>query len=1009
MQRDFLKTLTLLLLVAGSAVTAETKNPASAAPTIRFDNPFDQSDAGSHLLGGVIDIIQDEKGFIWLGGENGLGRYDGRDLKLYQADSSSERSLSGNYVWSLALDKDGVLWQATGGGLSRYNERTEDFTQYLQFGDTRFISGSLSSLAVGEDNTLYVGGIRSLYAINPTRTAMSIYQPAPPISRGPNVGQVQDLSIDSDGRVWMAMAGMGVAIFDPATASFEYLLHNPNDANSIAYNHVRVIVHDKQGRTWLGTYGNGISLLDHATGKFTHYAHDPDDPFSLEVNIIWDITLDSEGVVWVALDQGGLARFDETTQSFHHYHNAPYDSHSLISDQVRVVYEDNNSDLWIGAFPAGVSFYNRSTQVFRHHTSRPNDPSSLSNNAILAMLESEDGTIWVGTENGLNALDSRNDRVRRYMSDPDSPYGLKANPVLALEEDTNGQLWVGTWAGGLHRFDPDTGRFYNYSNQSDNPGSINDDFIWSLLLSRDQTLWVGTENGGLNRYHRDTDSFSHYINQEGQDNTISGNYLPALLEDQSGRLWIGTYPGLDLFDPDTETFTPATQASVTSQPGDDLNIRSLHEDNQGRIWIGTDQGVNIYHPNTGEVRHINVQEGLPSSSVSSILEDERGDIWLATTNGLARIGSDLTVIATYSRDNGLAGSNYNRDASLKDSQGLLYFGSTEGITVFNPEDLNKHGANFPVVITNLRILNRAAPIGVKGSPLSTSILTTDELTLTHEDTMFSFDLAALNFRQNNTMRYSYQLEGFDRGWNNIGRNTSATYTNINSGEYRFRTRASVNGENWVEGQTIAITILPPPWRSWWAYCIYLAILAVLLWFAHKYITLQVRAEAYRSKSMTDPLTQLYNRAGIAQVSEGIFANPTTKKGMCLMIMDIDHFKRVNDRRGHDAGDRILCDVSRIVRDCLRTSDHFGRWGGEEFILMCPTHGHASSHYLAEKVRKTVEAHTYEQHSRKPIHLSVSIGLVDIEPEDSFESALKRADNALYKAKELGRNCVVMAD
>ncbi|HEY7884102.1 MAG TPA: two-component regulator propeller domain-containing protein [Cellvibrionaceae bacterium] len=997
--------LLLLLLLSASPAFGETNN----APSIRFDNPFDQADTVSHQLGGVIDIVQDSRGFMWLAGENGLARFDGRDLKLYQADVSSAHSLAGNFIWGLALDNDGVLWQATEGGLSRYREHTDNFTQYAQIGGSGFGSGGLSSITVGEDNTLYAGGIRSLYIVNPARTTMTRHQPDPPIAQGPNVGQVHDLAIDPDGRIWMATAGMGVAIFDPTSETFEYLLHDANNPNSLAFNNVRAILHDSRGRTWLGTYGNGISLIDRATGEFTHFAHIPGNSDSLAVNIVWDITQDSEGAIWVALDQGGLARFNEETQSFHHYQNAPYDSQSLVSNQVRVVYEDHNNDLWIGAFPAGVSFYNRSTQVFQHYTSRPNDPASLSNNAILSLLEARDGTVWVGTENGLNALDTDTGRFRRYLSEADNPYGLRANPVLSLAENHDGKLWVGTWAGGLHRFNPASGRFHNYSTDSDNPASINDDFIWRLLISSDQTLWIGTENGGLNRYHPATDSFTHYIHKAGQANTISGNYLPALIEDEKSNLWLGTYPGLDIFDPATETFTPITELSNTAKLDDTLNVRSLYEDSQGRIWIGTQsQGVDIYHPESDSFKHLDVQDGLPSSSISSIVEDDQNDIWLATTNGLARISPDLTVKGTYNREDGLVGSHYNRNASLKDRSGRLYFGSTEGITAFRPQELDNYSTQFPVVITRLRILNREVPVGGKGSPLKRSIQTSSELTLDHQDTMFSFDFAALNYRQNKIMRYSYKLEGFDRDWNDIGRSNTATYTNINPGNYQFQVRASVNGEQWQEGQQLDITILPPPWRSWWAYGLYAIVASLLLLFAHKYITLQVRAEAYRHKSLTDPLTQLHNRAGIAQVSEGIFANATTKKGMCLMLMDIDHFKRINDRRGHDAGDRILTDIARVVRDCLRTSDHFGRWGGEEFILLCATHNSASSHLLAEKVRKAVESHTYETHSKRPVHVSVSIGVADIHADDSFESALKRADNALYKAKELGRNCVVQA-
>ena len=789
-------------------------------------------------------------------------------------------------------------------------------------------------------------------------------------------------------------------------------MHEPGNPNSLVYNNVRAVTHDDHGRVWLGTYGAGISLLDPGTGSFTHFQHNPDDPRSLRVNIVWDITRDSEGVIWVALDQGGLARFDEATQSFDHYVHSPYDPQSILSNQVRVVFEDLNQDLWVGAFPSGVGFYNRSTQIFKHYTHHANDPSSISHSAILSFLEASDGTIWVGTEGGLNALNPDTGRFTRYVSDPLNPHALQANPVLALAEDGDGQLWVGTWAGGLHRMDPVTGRFTHYAANGAGADSTapSDAFIWALTRTRDSSLWIGTENRGLSRHHPDTDTFRHYVHTPGSQNSIAGNYIPALLADRSGQLWVGSFAGLSIFHPDTEQFSHVPAGTGAANAISSPNVRSLFEDSTGRVWVGTQhRGVNIWDPDTGTFTKLDVGEGLPSSNISSVIEDDTGAVWLATASGLARIDGHTGDITTFGREHGLAGSHFNRDATLKDRFGNLYFGSTEGITVFHPDDLVQAEAEFPVLITNLRILNREIHINTEGSPLSQSILTTRELTLGHQDTMFSFDFAALNFRQSSAMRHSYRLEGFDRSWNDIGQNATATYTNISPGEYRFQVRASTNGRDWVEGQSLAITIQPPPWRSWWAYGGYALLVVVLFWFAQKYITLRVKAELYRSKSITDPLTGLYNRAGIAQVSEGIFANVETKKGASLILMDIDHFKRINDRRGHDTGDRILCEIAAVTRRHLRASDYLGRWGGEEFVILCATKQPQDSRLLAEKVRQAVDDQIYEQQEGVPLRVTVSLGVTNILPHDTFESALKRADQALYQAKAQGRNCVVGAN
>ncbi len=989
--------LALCLLGAFSALAGPP------AESVRFEHPFDRTDAKRHKLGGILSIVQDDFGFIWLGAENGLARYDGRNLRLYQADPQNSRSLPGNLIWRLIVDKDGVFWQAGEGGLSRYNPETDDFTTVSQIGGVNLLSAATTALAIAQDNTLYVGAGGALHIIAPDRDSMEIVRLDPPGFDQADVDQVRSIAIDAQGKVWLGTAGQGLAIFDPATQHLDYLLHHPNDPEFPVFDHVRSIAHDSQGHVWLGTYRRGIGRLEPGTSEYIHFSHDPEDPTSLGSDIVLHVMEDSQGIIWVALDQGGLARFDDTSQSFVHHRHSPNNPHSLISNQLRAVYEDKNQDIWVGAFPSGVSFYNRSAQRFRLYIHIPDDPNSLSDSAILQILEARDGTIWIGTENGLNALDPDTGSLRRYLSDPSNPQALQARPVLALAEDpVDGQLWLGTWAGGLHRFDPDTDQFQHYPADDHQAGAMKSDFIWSIIVDSNDVVWIGTEDQGLQRYQRDTDSFDQFRHRPDQSDSISGNFVPTIAEGKDGSIWVGTFSGLNRLNPETEQFSQVTLWQTT----DLVAIRKLFKDSRGKLWIGTERhGVGLYDPDEGSFTNLSIADGLPSPNVSSIVEDHHGNIWVTTTNGLIRIDRQTLRVSRLQHEEGVAGINFNRDASLRDRRGNLYFGSTEGMTVFHPDHLDIGATDFPLYVTNFRLFNQEVPIGTPASPLRTSTFTADEIVLRHRDVMFSFELAALNYRQSTSIRYSYMLDGFDRHWNDITQGSVATYTNIAPGRYRFRTRASTDGENWVSGQSLDLIILPPPWRTWWAYTLYSLIAILALYLAHKYVTLSVRAEVYRSRSITDPLTGLYNRAGMAQIAKGIFANPETKKGMCLMILDIDHFKDINDQLGHDAGDRILCTLAKVMRACLRNSDHIGRWGGEEFVLLCPTDNRENSRLLAEKLRKSVEQQIHD--AQLPRQVTASIGVTCLLPEDNFESALKRADKALYAAKASGRNRVEM--
>lgn len=974
---------------------------------MRFQTPFESGDNVAQELGGVNALVQDKFGFLWIGAENGLARYDGRTLLHYKAVPGDETTLPANYIFQMVVDASNTLWVATEGGLASYDPTTDRFTHIGQVGGTRIDVESVSALALGEDDTLYVGTARGLYVIDPDRKIMKYFLPLPPITIEPNIEQIRDIAIDAQNKIWLATAGMGVAVFDPSSQQFTYHLHDPGNPHSLVHNSVRAIYQDNKGRLWLGTYGGGVSRLDPGRDSFVNFSYSPSEPNSLKSNVIWDILQDSEGTIFLAVDQGGLARYVEDLNGFVHYHHRPYDPTSLVSNQLRVIYEDDNQDLWFGSSPSGVGFFTHRTSMFRHYITKPADPNSLSNNAALRIIEARDGTIWIGTEGGLNALDPATGKIQRYLADPGDPNALNANAVLAIEEDIDGQLWVGTWSGGLHKMDPTTGYFRRYLPDANDPTSINSAFIWDIIRDRKNNIWVATETGGLNRYHRETDNFSHYVHNPNKPQGISGNFISSLMEDSNGHLWLGGYTGVNVFDPIKETFRKIPYETGQATATNSKNTKAFFEASDGRVWIGTQhRGVNIFDPVTETFSYLETGDGLPSQNVSGIIEDEEKNIWLATGNGIAKVDWKTGVLSVYDRASDLAGSNYNREAVLKDHSGRLYFGSSEGVTSFKPVELRVDATDFPIRLVGFRIFNEEVAIKPDG-PLQRSIVSSDKILLRHKDSMFSFRFAALDFRNSSSIHYSYLLEGFDSNWNNIENLSTATYTNISPGKYVFRVRATLDKENWIEGQSVTVEILPPPWRTWWAYLLY-AVIAVLAFnYRHNHVLLRARAEIYRTRSITDPLTELYNRLGITQVAEGIFANTETKKNVGVVLFDIDHFKKINDRYGHDIGDQVLVDVATTARRVIRHSDSLARWGGEEFLLLSSVRDNGEGLLLAEKIRSAIASHVFPLEENNSV--TVSLGFTMLKASDSLESAVKRADLALYQAKAEGRNRVKLAN
>ena len=964
-------------------------------------------DQGGGAISAVRAVVKGPQGFIWLGSENGVFRYDGRSLVGYHAQSGNDATLSGNFVWDLAVDQDGTLWVATGNGLNIYRPDTNHFEHFtLQTAETSLTGESIFTLAVDAQNRLYLGTSNGLLVLGPQREQLTRYRHSESQADSLSRDHVRDVFVDSANRVWVATAGGGLNRLQRESGGFVVYRHRDDDPNSLIDDDVSAITEDHAGQIWAGSYSSGLTRFDPASWRFWRYSRS-EDKYSLASNNVADLLTDSGGRVWVATDHGGLALYRPQTNDFQRFTHSAYDSDSLSSDQPRRLYEDDQGNLWIGMFPAGVDFLDRSAFVFKNYTHRPDDPTSLSHNGVLTFFQDNAGHYWIGTERGVNRWDRENHRFVR-ASGALAPLADAA--VLTIEQTRNGDFWFGTWSGGLYRYRPATDQLQHYLPDKAQPSSIGSVFIWKLLEDRDGTLWVGTENAGLSRYRPATDDFVHYTARGTQSEGLISNQIWTLLESQDGHIWIATLDGLDRLNKKTQTFEHFPADATDPDRLSSHQVISLYQDRAGDIWVGTrDGGVNRFDHARGTFERLSVEQGLPSSTVSSIIQDDAGDVWVTTVNGIARIDPEaFRVLNRYYRSDGLVASNFNRDATFKDDQGRLFVGSIGGFSVFDPAKLQTHQKAPPVVITELRLFNQPVSAGDDTGVLKKAINHTRELTLRHDHNMFSFEFAALSFRTPELNRYAYKLEGFDRDWNFIGHKHTATYTNMSPGEYVFRVKAADKEGNWNEqGAAIAVRVEPPPWRSGWAYFAYLLVLAALLYTGLRVKQLRQQSREYQTLSLTDPLTNANNRAGMARQVQQRVGQSLFDSSAGLLVIDIDHFKPINDSLGHDTGDRVLRELAALLAQTVRASDCLARWGGEEFVLFCAPVDTAALRSLAEKVRRRVESHVFDAPGHR-LSLTLSIGGACARPGEDFDRLFKRADEALYNAKADGRNRAVMA-
>jgi two-component system sensor histidine kinase ChiS len=793
---------------------------------MRFDRVQLDENLRDKGVGAIKTIDQDPNGFIWIGAEYGLVRYDGAQFTRYSADPANNRALSSNYINDLQLDHNGHMWVATDKGLHLYHPESDNFSAPLQ-GLDRTGNTRVAALAVDRENNLLLARDDGVSIFQADRVTLRHYR----IKQLDldNYVSVQTLLVDNHGAIWLGTKGAGAALFDPDTGLYRFFRRYRNNSATIISDNITAIGQDWQGGLWFGSYNGGLSRLDPGATVFRNYVHDPNRQDSITENAIWNIYTDSQGTLWIATDHGGLARYKPQTDGFDYVRHQAYNPNSLSSNQIRTLFEDRQGNLWTGLFPSGVNYFNRAGEQFFNYRHQPDNPHSLSHSAILSFYEDYKGLLWVGTEEGLNAFNRAEGVFQRYKRDPQNPRALQANPILSMAEDSANNLWVGTWSGGVHRMDPQTREFTQYVFQEKDSTSLSNNIVWGLVRDHAGRLWLGTEGGGLNLYQPESDSFIHFKHNANNLNSLGSDFIWTMMLDSRGQIWIGTTTGVSRLNPETRQFTNYGREQGNNNSFQGERVRSFMEDRLGRVWIGTqDNGFYIFDPTTEQFSHYGNQTALPALYVTGFAEDQEGWVWASTTNGLVKIDpADMSMI-TFNKSHGLVGNNFNREANFIDTDGTVYFGSTDGVSAFHPKDLQREITSLPLVITQFRVLNMPVKVGAADSPLQQAIWRTQQITLNHTHNMFSFEFSALEFRRGIHQEYAYKMEGFDQDWIYIGAERSATFTNLNPGRYTFKVKTGVNGEWREDIAQIQVQILPAPWKTGWAYLLYTLASAALV-------------------------------------------------------------------------------------------------------------------------------------------------------------------------------------
>jgi two-component system, sensor histidine kinase and response regulator len=819
MRRSKALRMIVFLGLAAAAGLPAWAFPGSDKPA-PLRNIFDHLTINDGLSQGTAYcVLQDRRGFLWIGSGDGLHRYDGTRVRIYRP-SAAENSLWDKWIRCLFLDSRGMLWVGTPSGLNRYNPETDDFTRFKENRSDETGSQEPDVMSIAEDAK---GGLwlatngRGLNLFSPQTGSFRAYRnnPGDPSTLADNI--IYAVLAGRDGMLWLATQG-GLDQFDPAAHRFFHFRNDPADAAGLSRPTARTVFEDRQGRIWVGT-DEGLNVLDRKTGRFTRYQSNPNIPGSLSHNSVNVVFQDRQGRILIGT-LGGLSVFDESTRLFSVIRNNPAEPRSLSYDFVISLFEDRTGILWIGTSGRGLNKIVPDRERFTLYENKPDDPSSLVSNIIRSIAEDGEGRIWIGTEDkGVDRLDRRTGEITHFTYTPGRAGGLNGNHIYTVKFDRQGTAWIGSLDGGINRYDPKSGRFTWLRHSDRDPGSLSSNAVRVMVPDSKGRLWVGTEGGGLNRLDPGKTSFVHYLNNPADPGSLSHNIVRSIFEDRSGRIWIGTFGGgLNRWDPQTDRFVHYRKGGGDRGLCNDI-VMTVDEDSHGRIWIGTNDGINRLDPATEIFLCYTEQEGLPNTSIYGLLVDARDMVWVSSNRGLARLDPETRTVKSYDGNDGLQGNEFNGGACFRSKSGEMFFGGPSGLSSFHPDALIDNPNPPAVVLTDFQIYNKPVPVGkpIDGRVILTKTITeTRDVRISYRSRMISFEFAALHFASPGKNRFAYRMEGLEDEWNEVGSRNFASYSNLKPGRYAFRVKAANNDGVWnQDGVSLSVQIVPAFWMTWW--------------------------------------------------------------------------------------------------------------------------------------------------------------------------------------------------
>ena len=761
----------------------------------------------------VIKIFQDKKGFIWFATRDGLNKYDGYNFTVYRHIFNNPNSISSSNITSISEDNNENLWVGTAdGGINKMERETGKFVHFKQTDSRNDISKlNISSIIVTKENQIYATtyGAGLLQIDGKSNAIKWKVVETNPISTN-NISQIYQ---DKKGNL---LLGGSYGIFTQISKDGQVKSFKIENNLMPKRNQITCFSEDPKGNILVGTRGNGLYKIDLITRKISQILYN--NAQTDRDNLVMSLAYDQEGTLWVGTDSGVILIKNNDFKNPIHLQSNPDSDTGLSSHAIQGLMVDRDDNVWIGTWEAGLNVHFRKRNKFSIYRHKTNTEQSLLRDKITSIACEDNNKVWIGSNSGLTLLDRKANIYKHFIINPSTSTILNNNDINFLHIDKDGDLIVLTWGTGMRILKKGSVNFQNYHF---NTGQSNSYFTSVESSKIPNKLWIGTQESGLLSFDKLTGIFTPItdLNKKG---ILAEIHVNSILEDSRGVLWIGSYNnGTFKYDPKTHQIIHFEQSEKQGSIKGN-HIFQVFEDTQKRIWVATNGGgLCLFQPETNTFKTWTTDDGLPNNTIKGILEDKHQNLWLATNEGLSEFLIRSNSFKNYTQADGLQGSEFLINAYAQNKSGEMFFGGTGGMNVFHPDSLRENNRVPPVYITGLRLFNKPVTIGQKDSPLQKNILATDELTFEANQNVFSLEFTALDFELLKNNQYAYFLEGFDTEWQYVGTQRIASYTNLNAGEYTFNVKASNGDGVWNSEQaTMKIIVLPPWYKSWWAFWIY---------------------------------------------------------------------------------------------------------------------------------------------------------------------------------------------